>query len=607
MVNILGLSFYYHDSAAALVKNGVLVGAAAEERFSRQKHDSSFPERAVEFCLKAGGIAIHDVDYVVFYEKPFVKFERLLLTALATFPKSAGVFRNSMQRWVTDKLWIKSHMTQQLGVPRSKILFAQHHVSHAASSFFTSPFDEAAILTVDGAGEWTTSTLAVGRGNKIEVLKEMRFPHSLGLLYSAFTAYCGFEINGGEYKLMGLHPYGKPRFVNEIYELMQVGEDGSVWLDMRYFGYHHSDTDTLSDPFEEHFGRARRDPDLGDKSIDPFYSDIAASIQKVTEEVLLKMVRHLKDITGLDNLCLAGGVALNSVANYKLMRDGPFAEVFIHPAPGDDGCAAGAAYWAYNHILERPRGPVLEHAYLGSEYTDAAIEEFLKTHSIPFDKINDDDEFFDFVAGALEEGHVCGWVRGRFEWGPRALGSRSILADPRRAEMKQRMNSKIKFRESFRPFAPSVTEERANEFFELPDSLGRDSPGRGPHHHWPARFMLYVAPVRGDKRSELAAVTHEDGSARLHTVSRHTNPAYHRIIERFGERTGVPVLMNTSFNLKGEPIVESPADAFYTFARSGMDYLFMNNIIVRASAKRELEDTVLLPHHRGDSTAQIVS
>lgn len=597
MVNILGLSFHYHDSSAALVKNGVLVGAAAEERFSRKKHDAGFPKLAVEFCLKAGGIALHDVDYVVFYEKPFAKFERLLLTAVATFPKSAGVFRASMQRWVTDKLWVKSHIAEHLGVPRSKLLFAQHHVSHAASSFFTSPFDEAAILTVDGAGEWTTSTLAVGRGNKIEVLKEMRFPHSLGLLYSAFTAYCGFEINEGEYKLMGLHPYGEPRFVDKIYELLQVGEDGSIWLDMRYFDYHRSATDTLSDTFEAHFGQPRRDPELGDKSIDPFYCDIAASIQQVTEEILLKMVLHLKEITGLDNLCLAGGVALNSVANYKLMRDGPFADVYIHPAPGDDGCAAGAAYWAYNHVLEQPRGPVLEHAYLGSEYTDAAIEDFLNAHGIAFDKINDDEEFFDFVAGALEEGHVCGWMRGRFEWGPRSLGSRSILADPRRLEMKQKLNSQIKFRESFRPFAPSVTEESANEFFELP----------GPRRHWPARFMLYVAPVREEKRSVLAAVTHEDGSGRLQTVSRNTNPAYHRIIERFGERTGVPVIMNTSFNLKGEPIVESPAHAFHTFSRSGMDYLFMNNIIVRAGAKKEIEDTVFHPRHGGDSVSQMVS
>ncbi|MFT5733565.1 MAG: carbamoyltransferase, partial [Planctomycetota bacterium] len=301
-MNVLGLSFYYHDSSVALVKDGVLVAASAEERFSRKKHDSGFPELAIEFCLKQGGISIHDVDHVVFYEKPFVKFERMLLTAMATFPKSASVFRESMQRWISDKLWIKSMMAKRLEIPRSKFLFADHHVSHAASSFFTSPFEESAILTVDGAGEWTTSTMAIGRGNKIEVIKEMRFPHSVGLLYSAFTAYCGFEINEGEYKLMGMHPYGEPRYVDEIYKLLQVGEDGSMWQDMKYFQYHHSTNDTLTEAFEEHFGKARRNPKEGDKSLDPYYCDMAASIQRVTEEILLKMIVHLKEITGLDNL-----------------------------------------------------------------------------------------------------------------------------------------------------------------------------------------------------------------------------------------------------------------------------------------------------------------
>ena len=596
-MNVLGLSFHYHDSAAALIKDGVLVAAAAEERFSRKKHDSGFPELAIQFCLATGGIELHDVDHVVFYEKPFVKFERMLLTAMATFPKSAAVFRESMQRWISDKLWVKSMMARRLKLPRSKFLFADHHVSHAASSFFTSPFEEAAILTVDGAGEWTTSTMAIGRRNKIEVIKEMRFPHSVGLLYSAFTAYCGFEINEGEYKLMGMHPYGEPRYVDRIHELLHVGEDGSLWHDMDYFQYHHSTNDTLTERFEEHFGRPRRDPKLQDKSLDPFYCDMAASIQRVTEEILLKMIHHLKEVTGLDNLCLAGGVALNSVANYKLMRNGPFADVYIHPAPGDDGCAAGAAYWAYNHILEQPRGPALEHAYLGSEYTDAAIEEFLTKNDIAYRKIDDDEEFYDFVARTLADGHVCGWMRGRFEWGPRALGSRSIIADPRRMEMKEKLNSKIKFREAFRPFAPSVTEERADEFFEIPE----------PQRHWPARFMLYVAPVREEKRADLPAITHEDGSGRLQTVYRRTNPAYHRVIERFGELTGVPVIMNTSFNLKGEPIVESPAHAFNTFSLSGMDFLFMNNFVVEADAKKKIADTVFHLRHDGDSVTQMVS
>ncbi|MCL4142790.1 UNVERIFIED_CONTAM: hypothetical protein GTU68_021026, partial [Idotea baltica] len=342
-------------------------------------------------------------------------------------------------------------------------------MSHAASSFYTSPFEESAILTVDGAGEWSTSTMGVGRGNKIEIIKEMRFPHSLGLLYSAFTAYCGFEINEGEYKLMGMHPYGEPKYVDKIYELLQVGEDGSIWQDMKYFAYHYSRDSTLTEAFGQHFGKPPRDPKLQDTSLDPYYCDMAASIQKVTEEIILKMVTHLHKVTGLKNLCLAGGVALNSVSNFKVLRDGPFENVYIHPAPGDDGGCVGAAYWAYNHVLDQPRGPALDHAYLGSEYTDEEIEEFLVKNDIAYEKIEDDEEFFQFVAQSLVDGHVSGWYRGRFEWGPRALGARSIIADPRKAEMKEKLNSKIKFREAFRPFAPSVLEERANEFFEIPE------------------------------------------------------------------------------------------------------------------------------------------
>ncbi|MBL4771125.1 MAG: carbamoyltransferase [Planctomycetes bacterium] len=597
-MNILGLSFFYHDSAAALIKDGVLVAAAEEERFSRIKHDSGFPELAIEFALKMGGITMDDVDYVVFYEKPFVKFERMLLTAMATFPKSAAVFRESMQRWITDKLWIKSMMSRQMKIPSSKLLFCDHHMSHAAAGFYTSPYEDSAILTVDGAGEWTTSTMAIGRGKKIEIIKEMRFPHSLGLLYSAFTAYCGFEINEGEYKLMGMHPYGEPKYVDRIYDLIQVGEDGSLWQDMQYFQYHHSTNDTLTPAFERHFGKPRRDPKLQDQSLDPYYCDMAASIQKVTEEILLKMVHHLHEISGgMKNLCLSGGVALNSVANYKIMRDGPFENVYIHPAPGDDGGSVGAAYWAYNQVLEQPRGPALDHAYLGSEHSNEQIETFLRDNDIPFEFIEDDQEFYEFVADALVDGQVCGWFRGRFEWGPRALGARSIIADPRRVEMKEKLNSKIKFREAFRPFAPSVLEERANEFFEIPNA----------EKHFPARFMLYVAPVREEKRADLPAITHEDGSGRLQTVFKDTNPAYHGMIEAFGKRTGVPVVMNTSFNLKGEPIVESPAHAFNTFSLSGMDLLLLGNYIVRADAKKKIAETKFHLRHEGDSVTALVS
>jgi carbamoyltransferase len=470
-------------------------------------------------------------------------------------------------------------------------------MSHAASSFFTSPFENSAILTVDGAGEWSTATMGVGRGTKIEILKELRFPHSLGLLYSAFTAYCGFEVNEGEYKLMGMHPYGKPVHTDKIYEIIKVAEDGSLWHDMKYFAYHYSRNSTLAPAFEEHFGRPARDPKQSDKSLDPFFCDMAASIQRVTEEIVLKMITYLHKETGMDALCLAGGVALNSVSNFKVLVNGPFKDVYIHPAPGDDGGAVGAAYWAYNHLLGQPRGPALDHAYLGSEYTDAEIRAFLDKNDIAYDFIEDDEEFYGYVAQALADGQVCGWFRGRFEWGPRALGARSIIADPRKPEMKEKLNAKIKFREAFRPFAPSVLEERAGEFFEIDDA----------QRHFPARFMLYVTPVREDKRSVLPAITHEDGSGRLQTVYKETNRAYHRMIERFGELTGVPVIMNTSFNLKGEPIVEHPGHAFNTFSLSGMDLLFLNNYIVKADAKKKIAETRFTLRHEGDSVTEMVS
>jgi carbamoyltransferase len=527
-----------------------------------------------------------------------VKFERMLISAMATFPKSAAVFRESMQRWVTDKLWIKTMMKKEMGVPGSKLVFCDHHMSHAASSFYTSPFEEAAILTVDGAGEWSTATYGMGRGNKIEIIKELRFPHSLGLLYSAFTAYCGFEINEGEYKLMGMHPYGKPTFVDKIYELIDVGEDGSLWHDMKYFAYHFSRDSTLSDAFGEHFGRPARDPAKSDKSLDPFYCDMAASIQRVTEEILLKMITWLHKETGAKHLCMAGGVALNSVANYKLLTQGPFENLYIHPAPGDDGGSVGAAYWAYNHLLDQPRGPALEHAYLGSEYSHDEIRAFLDKNDIAYDFIEDDEEFYGYVAQALADGQVCGWFRGRFEWGPRALGARSIIADPRKPEMKEKLNAKIKFREAFRPFAPSVLEEAAEEYFEMP---------KGKGVHWPARFMLYVVPVKPDKRDVIPAITHVDGSGRLQTVMKKFNPAYHRMIEIFGEKTGVPVILNTSFNLKGEPIVETPAQAFNTFSRSEMDVLFLGNYVVEKDAKKILDSTPFMLRHEGDRVFEMVS
>ncbi|MCB9899586.1 MAG: hypothetical protein H6825_16385 [Planctomycetes bacterium] len=594
---ILGLSFYYHDGSAALVKDGVVVAAGEEERFTRRKHDPGYPARAIAFCLEHEGITIDDVDYVVFYEKPFVKFERLLVTAFQTFPKSLRVFRESMLAWMQKKLWVRSHILEKLKIPKKKLLFADHHMSHAAASFFCSPFDEAAILTLDGAGEWTTSTMGHGKGTKIELVKEMRFPHSVGLLYSAFTAYCGFEVNEGEYKLMGMAPYGEPKYVDRIMQMIKIGDDGSLWQDMKYFAYHWSATHSFTPEFEKVMGRPARDPALEDKSLDPFYCDVAMSIQKVTEDIMKKMVDHVVSLTGCTNVCLAGGVALNSVANGKLVNETKAEQIYIHPAAGDDGGAAGAAMWACHHLLDVPRAKALDHAYLGSEYSDEQIEAFLREHGIVFEKYDDDAAFFERVADDLVAGKVGGWFRGRFEWGPRALGARSIIADASNPEMKEIVNAKIKFREAFRPFAPSVLQERAREWFELPEG----------DELWPARFMLYVVPVKDDKRDKIPAITHVDGSGRLQTVYADTNPDYHRMISTFEKKTGIPVVLNTSFNLKGEPIVETPAQAFNTFSRSEMDVLYLGNYVITKDAKKIIDSTPFHLRHEGDRIVEMVS
>lgn len=594
---ILGLSFYYHDGSAALVKDGELIAAGEEERFTRRKHDPGYPERAIQFCLDRAGITIDEVDYVVFYEKPFVKFERLLITAFQTFPKSLRVFRESMLTWMQKKLWVKSHILEKLKIPKSKLLFADHHVSHAAASFFSSPFEEAAVLTLDGAGEWTTSCMGVGRGTKLEITKEMRFPHSVGLLYSAFTAYCGFEVNEGEYKLMGMAPYGEPKHIDKIMQMIKIGDDGSLWQDMKYFAYHWSATKSFTPAFEEVMGRPARDPKHEDKSLDPFYCDVAMSIQKVTEDIVKRMVTHLVETTGIKNVCLAGGVALNSVANGKLVNETPAEQIYIHPAAGDDGGSAGAALWACHHVLDVPRAKALDHAYLGTEYSDEQIQAFLDEHDIAYEKIDDDQAFFERAASDLADGKVGGWFRGRFEWGPRALGSRSIIADASNPEMKEIVNAKIKFREAFRPFAPSVLEEKAAEWFELPEG----------DELWPARFMLYVVPVKEEKREKLSAITHVDGSGRLQTVYKDTNPDYHGLISAFEKKTGVPVILNTSFNLKGEPIVETPAQAFNTFSRSEMDVLYLRNYVITKDAKKIIDSTPFMLRHEGDRVAEMVS
>lgn len=591
---ILGVSCYYHDAAACLLEDGEIVAAAEEERFSRNKHDYAFPKMAIRFCLQQAGIQAADLDYVVFFEKPFRKLDRILMTTLQTFPRSWKVFRESMLSWMLDKMWVATTLQAELGVPRDKVLFCEHHLSHAASAYLSSPFEEAAILTVDGVGEWTTGTYGVARDSNIKLLKQTEFPHSLGLLYSAFTAFLGFEVNEGEYKVMGMAPYGQPRYVDKVWKLVHQNQDGSFSLDMDYFCFHHSTDRTFARKFETLFGEPRSaklqfftkatgfpkyyGAPPGNFSelceLNQHYADIAASIQKVTEELLLGMARHVRQQTGLTRLCVAGGVALNSVANSRLLRETPFNELYIQPAAGDSGGALGAALWAHNTLLGKPRRFVMRHSSWGHANTEAEISDFLRANNVPHHQLHNEDELINRVVDLLIGGKVVGWAQGRFEWGPRALGNRSILADARNPDMKDIVNSKIKFREPYRPFAPSVLAECAERYFDLPDAT----------RHYPARYMLYVVPVHADKRNVLPAITHVDGTARLQTVFREESPRYYHLIEQFGQGSGVPVVLNTSFNLKGEPIVNSPADAFSTFCNSGMDALVLENFLIEKSS-----------------------
>jgi len=589
-MNILGISCYYHDAAAVLLRDGQLIAAAEEERFTRIKHDFNYPEQAIKFCLESGGIQGDDVDYVAFFEKPFRKFDRILMTVLQTYPQSYKVFREAMITWMVDKLWIGSKISADLGIPRDRVLFSEHHLSHAASAFLCSPFDEAAILTVDGVGEWVTGTWGVGKGNHIELRKQMQFPHSIGLLYSAFTAFLGFEVNEGEYKVMGMAPYGQPRYVDKIWKVIRQESDGSFSLDMDYFSFQHSTDKTYNGRFAQLFGEPRPPKMLfftaesgfptyfGEPpanyaelcKLNQHYADIASSIQQVTEEVLLGMARNLQKETGQTRLCIAGGVGLNSVANQRILRETPFEELFIQPSAGDGGGALGAALWADNMLLGNPRRFRMDHAYWGKSYQESEVREFLDTNNIHYQTIEDDNRLMDVVVDRLQQGKVIGWFQGRFEWGPRALGNRSIIADPGNPKMKDIVNTKIKFREPYRPFAPSVLAECAESYFELPNAM----------QHYPARYMLYVVPVRPSKQSLLPAITHVDGTGRLQTVFRDASPRYYQLIERFGQATGVPAVLNTSFNLKGEPIVNTPANAFNTFSKSEMDMLVLGNIVV---------------------------
>ncbi len=589
-MNILGISAFYHDSAAALVQDGVIAAAAQEERFSRKKHDAGFPSASVSYCLDHAGLTTEDLDYVVFYEKPLLKFDRLLETYLAFAPRGIRSFSRALPLWLKEKLFIQKTLDRELSNSyRGRYVFLEHHESHAASAFFPSPFEEAAILTVDGVGEWATATIGTGRSNRIELIRELRFPHSLGLLYSAFTYYTGFKVNSGEYKLMGLAPYGEPRFADLIRtRLLDIKPDGSFWMNQDYFNY--CQGLTMTGPrFHQLFGAPPRTPE---SPLTQFHMDLAASIQKVTEEILLRMARFALQETGMKNLCLAGGVALNCVANGEILREGGVDHLWIQPAGGDAGGALGAALFTWYQLLQNPRQPEPDDAQagtlLGPEYTEDSIARFLDSVGARCDHIEDLDELQRSVAQLIESRKVVGWFQGRMEFGPRALGNRSILGDARSPEMQKQLNLKIKFRESFRPFAPAVLRERASEFFGLSENT--ESP-----------YMLLVADVRDvirtdcldqleqstgfDKlpvcRSEIPAVTHVDFSARVQTVDQTRNPRFHGLLRAFETLSGNPVVINTSFNVRGEPIVCTPEDAYRCFMATDMDVLVLGDYLLR--------------------------
>ncbi len=554
---ILGISAFYHDSAAALLKDGKIVAATQDERFSRIKHDSNFPLRAINYCLSTENISARELDYIGFYEKPFIKFERILYSHLATFPKSFISFLMATPMWLKEKLWIPALIRKELNY-EGEVLMIEHHLSHAGSSFLVSPFKEAGILTIDGVGEWSTGAWGIGKDNQIELLYEMRFPHSLGLLYSAFTYYLGFKVNSAEYKVMGLAPYGKPVYYDLIMkELVDLKEDGSFKLNMRYFSYDYG-LKMTSSRFDKLFGFPPRKPETEIKKL---HKDIASSLQKVTEEIVLKMASNLCKETGLKKLCLAGGVALNCLANSRILKETPVEELFIQPGSSDAGGAVGVAAYIYYSLLDNPRNFVWKDAYLGPEFSQEQIKDFLIRERITYKEYSR-EELLKVTVKLLSEQNILGWFQGRMEFGPRALGNRSILADPRRAENKDRINQKVKYREGFRPFAPSIIWEKAKDFFEI----DRPSP-----------FMLLTFQV---KSKEIPAVIHTDGSARLQTVKREENQLFYDLLLEFFNLTGCPALLNTSFNLRGEPIVCTPEEAYLSFMRSGMDYLIMGNFVI---------------------------
>lgn len=565
VTSILGISAFYHDSAAALVIDGEIVAAAQEERFTRKKHDAAFPARAIEYCLREAGIDARSVDYVTFYEKPLLKFDRLLETSLAFAPRGFSSFCAAMPVWLKDKLFLRRTLRRGLGdAVRAPLVFPEHHESHAASAFFPSPFDKAAILTLDGVGEWATASSGMGEGNKIRLTHELAFPHSLGLLYSAFTSYCGFRVNSGEYKLMGLAPYGKPVYAEAIRKhVVTIGPDGAIWLDMDYFNYCQGLTMTNA-RFHRLLGGEPRKPEA---EIEQRHKDLAASIQTVTEEVVLRMGRALHGRTCCRDLVLAGGVALNCVANGRLLREGPFDRIWVQPAAGDAGGALGAALFVWHQLLDGPRehrtGDSQRASRLGPAYPSSEVRAVLDSQRIPYRHFEDRAALSAHVAEALAAGRVAGWFQGRMEFGPRALGSRSILADPRGPAMREALNRKIKFRETFRPFAPCVPVEHAAEWFDITSA----SP-----------YMLITALARNP--AAIPAVSHVDGSARVQTVDRERHPELHALLEAFGERSGCPVLINTSFNVRGEPLVCTPEDALRCFLATDIDLLVLEDCVI---------------------------
>lgn len=572
-VFILGISCYYHDSAAALLKDGVLVAAAHEERFTRIKHDENFPHRAIEYCLKEAGMTKDDITYVVFYDKPITKFERILVTAIDCWPLGYFQMLQSFSLWLTKKLWMRQQIAKELKY-QGEILFTDHHISHAASAYFSSSFDDAAVVTVDGVGEWDTTTIGYGKGSDLTLTQSIRFPHSLGLLYSAVTGYLGFKVNSAEYKVMGLAPYGDPTpYLDQMWKLIDLKEDGSYRLNMKYFAYTYGFRMT-----NRHF-HALFDgsPRMSEAPLEQKHKDIAASLQKVTEEVMLKIVRHAHMLHPSENLCMAGGVALNCVANGRILREGPFKNIFIQPASGDAGGALGAAQYVWHSMLKNPKTSENEmhHVYYGPEFSDEDIEKYLRDEapkeldgSVTWKKFSDETSLLDHVASLIDGENVIGWFQGRMEFGPRSLGARSIIADARNEKNWQKVNLKIKFRESFRPFAPTVLEEHASEWFNL---------------HQESPYMLLVADV---KKKGIPAVTHVDNSARIQTIRHDQNPRYYDLIKRFYERTGCPVIINTSFNVRGEPIICSPRDAILCFLNTEMDYLVLGSIVL---SKKENE------------------